>query len=232
MNTDRACEFVEKSEKHLKWIQETISRFEEFGEKSEFENVEKEFFFLLGLFETIYQAIVDAAKQLELHKIREEINNDRENDELLKYIRFARNSEVHDAVLKWRPSMAHLDVKILDSDKLQSILGPFACPEVIFQYIYGVNSKKRLVRAISNNNMPDKQRCKKAGLEILIRLDCLALDSFEIGQGKKKRKINAPSSYLGQTIPPSAWVGIQKAHEYYGNKVLLVREKLNEYLTI
>ena len=185
-DTDRAKDFIEKAEKHLSWAQETIYNFKKSGEEPNLEKVEKEFFFLLGLFETIYQATVDAAKKLNLLDIRDDVNRDRDNDELLKYLRFARNSEVHDAVLKWRPSMKQMELKITDLSKLHSVLGPFANLETIFQYIYRVNSQKRLIRAIGEGKNPDRNLCEKTGLQVLLNIDCLSLDSFQIGQGKKK----------------------------------------------
>ena len=85
IDIDRATQFSNKAEKLMAWIEQTIDKFEEFGKISDTDNVEREFFVLLSLYESLYQAIVDAAKKLESEEIRGQINKDREEDELLNY---------------------------------------------------------------------------------------------------------------------------------------------------
>ena len=230
MDTDRASQFIKKAEKLLGWIEDTIAKLEASGKMSDADSVEREFFVLLGFYESLYQAIVDSAKKLNLHNIREQINADRENDELLRYLRFARNSEVHDAVLKWTPDMRHLEVKVLDAAKTNQVTGGNSHPR-LFYYLYDVNNQKELIRAMKLNPIPDKERCVKAGVSVIMSLDCLSLKSFQIGQGKKKFTVKKPGNHIGKLIPPSAWICVKEAKNYYKEKLEEINAELNNHLT-
>ncbi len=231
IDIDRATQFSKKAVKLMGWIDQTIDKFEEFGKISDTNSVEREFFVLLGLYESLYQAIVDAAKKLESEEIREQINKDREDDELLKYLRFARNSEVHDAVLKWAPSMRHLEVKVIEQEKINQIMQGKSHPLRLFCYLYSVNTKEELIEGMKLNPLPNKERCENAGVSIHMSLDCLSLKSFEIGQGKKKSTIKEPESHMGRIIPPSAWVCVKEARNYYKDKLDQIITKQNQHLT-
>lgn len=227
MDTDRASQFIKKAEKLLGWIEDTIAKLEASGKVSDADSVEREFFVLLGFYESLYQAIVDSAKKLNLHNIREQINADRENDGLLRYFRFARNSEVHDAVLKWTPSMRHLEVRVIDAAKINRISGRASDPNKLFCYLYGTNSQEELIRIMKEKPIPDRERCEKAGVSIVLNLDCLSLKSFQVGQGRKRFTVKKPTSHLGKLIPPSAWICAKEALNYYKGKLKEVSTEIN-----
>ncbi len=227
MDIDRASQFIKKAEKLVGWIEDTIVKLEASGKVPDADSVEREFFVLLGFYESLYQAIVDAAKKLNLHNLREKINADRENDELLRYFRFARNSEVHDAVLKWTPSMRHLEVRVIDSSKTNMITGGHSNLNKLFCYLYGANSQEELIRIIKEKPTPDRERCEKAGVSISLNLDCLSLKSFQICRGKKRFTVKEPNNHLGKLIPPSAWICVKEALNYYRKKLTEVSTEIN-----
>ncbi|MCA3263382.1 MAG: hypothetical protein ING44_15665 [Telmatospirillum sp.] len=191
------------------------------GQRRDIERIERHFWIVLCLFDSVHQALADAAKKLDMTDWRDDLNQLRENDPLLKYIWCARNSEVHDAFVKWQPSMKHMNIRVIDPAKVSRVAGwgnEQSRISRIFCFIYSVQNLTELMQAIKDGALPSADRQIAAGVEVIESLDSLALRDFDIGQGRKRQKISAPELHQGKAIPPSADEAVFHTLSFYESK--------------
>ena len=230
MDKERANDFAQKAEKLLRWSDVYLDEMREHGRHGRVDDVERIFVSLLLFLDSVHQALVDCAKKLDLDKWREELNQIREQDQLLRYLWKARNSEAHDALVKWSPSMQHVDFKIVDAEKTNKIVrGAASQGEAVlrvFCYAYQASDEKDLIERMKQNPIPSKERQQHAGVELLISLRSLSLRSFRIGRGRDAETIDEPTSHFGQQLPPSADQAVLFALRFYKRKLEELRVQM------
>lgn len=231
MDKDRASDFVAKAEKLLNWCDQYLEEMRQFGRLGDVEHVERIFVSLLLHFDTIHQALVDAAKKLDQNQWRDQLNETREQDPLLRYVWKARNSEAHDALVKWRPSMKHVEFRVVDPVKANRITGSVQMGgkediSRLFCYVYGVKSEQELIKIMKRNPQPSVQAQQDAGVQLLQSLDSLSLDDFTIGRGRGAETVTAPSSHMGAVLPPSADQAVLHCIGFYRGMLNQLKESI------
>lgn len=224
MDKNRATDFADKAEKLLKWCDQYLEEMRHYGRSGDVEHVERIFVSLLLLFDSIHQALVDSAKKLNLDQWSDQLNQAREQDSLLRYLWKARNSEAHDALVKWRPSMKHVDFSIVDTQKATKIanpavLGQRAAISKLICYAYEVETEQELAEKMKHNPKPSVQAQQDAGIQLLQSLDSLSLDDFTISRGRNAETVAAPNSHLGALLPPSADQAVFYAIKFFRGKL-------------
>lgn len=226
MSKDRGKEFLIKAEKHLLWCERYEDELNAYGRKGDLENVERTFVCLLMLFDTVHQALLDAGKMLASSNFVSSLENIRKTDQMLNYIWNARNSEVHDALVKWTPSIKYLEIKIVDDSKANRIIGysvfdpnPLAPYIKLFCYLHKVGNVEELMKEIEQGHLPSVEVQESAGVELLYSLDSLGLKEFRFGKGRSERRVYPPSLHLDKPISPSAHTVIECAIKFYRAKL-------------
>ncbi|MEI7610306.1 MAG: hypothetical protein WCJ64_23250 [Rhodospirillaceae bacterium] len=217
----RASDFLNKAEKLLSWQAFQLEEMREFGRHGKLDDVERSFWLILCLVDSIHQSLVDAAKKLGMEDWCDELIHLRNNDPLLYYMWKGRNSEVHDALVKWRPSMKHINMRIVDAAKVRNIVGnlpPQVHVNALLCFVYGAHSKNDLIEAMKQNPIPSPEKQFEAGIEIIESLESLSLDDFQIGPGRRAETISAPTLHMGKHMPPSADQAVRFALEFYKGK--------------
>jgi|LGVE01.1.fsa_nt_gb hypothetical protein len=231
MNKERATDFSEKADKLLGWCDQLLEEMRTHGRAGAVGDVERVFVSLLLFFDSIHQALADCAKKLDQDQWRDQLNQFRESDPLLRYLWKARNSEAHDALVKWRPSMKHIDFRIVDPAKATNIADPAAIGQraaisKLISFAYEVASEQDLIEKLKISPQPSKKAQEEAGVQLLQSLDSLSLDSFTIGRGRSAETIQAPSSHAGALLPPSADQAVLFAVRFYRSKLSEIRTQL------
>ncbi|MBF0527738.1 MAG: hypothetical protein HQK55_00425 [Deltaproteobacteria bacterium] len=231
MDKERATKFAVKAEKLLGWCDQSIEEMRAYGRVGAVGDVERVFVCLLQFFDSIHQALADCAKKLNQNPWRVQLNQFRESDPLLRYLWKARNSEIHDALVKWRPSMKHIEFRILDSIKATKIADPAAIGDraaisKLVCFVYEVATEQDLIEKFKINPHPSTKAQEAAGVQLLYLLDSLSLDSFTIGRGLDTETIQAPSMHDGALLPPSADQSVYFAVRFYRNKLGELRTQL------
>jgi hypothetical protein len=224
LDKDRATDFADKAEKLLKWCDQYLEDMRQYGRSGDVELVERTFVSLLLLFDSIHQALADSAKKLDLYQWRDQLIQVREQDSLLRYLWKARNSEAHDALVKWHPSMKHVDFRIVDPQKAAKIANPAvvgqrAAISKLICYAYEVENEQALIEKMKSNPKPSVQAQQEAGIQLLQSLDSLSLDDFTIGRDRNAETVAAPPSHLDATLPPSADQAVFYAIKFYRGKL-------------
>jgi hypothetical protein len=194
----------------------------EFGRKQKMEDVERSFWIILSMLDSTHQSLADAAKKLGKDMWRKNLVDIRNRDELLNYMWKARNSEVHDALVKWRPTMRHISLRITDPAKAQKIAAfRFSSTNprgAMLSFLYSGKMGDDLLKALANDPIPPLEKQLAAGVEVDEDLYTLALDDFKIGQGRKAETVLAPKSHLGNNVSPSADGAVSLAITFYRGK--------------
>ena len=230
MDNDRALAFLGKAEESLDWCDKHLLEMRQHGQQGKISDVERSFVALLTLIDSIHQALVDAAKKLDLTDWRDELNQIREEDPLLRYVWKARNSKTHDALVIWRPSMKHLELRVLDPIKAWLVvpkkMDTREAISAMWCYLYGVNTQNELIEAFKANPIVSQEKQNRAGVAVQIPRDSLSLDDFTLGRGKKAERLSAPDSHLGATLPSSADQAAFFCIKFYRDKLRELSSKL------
>lgn len=223
-DSDRAQEFVAKSSKWLGWCDLYYQNMLEYGKTDRIEDVERTFVSVLLLLDSIHQSLVDAAKKLGALPWRDSLNALRETDPLLRYIWNARRSEAHDALVKWRPDMKHMEFQIVFPETARIL--QFGAPNqyeanrrLIFK-TFGVSTEDEFFDKVKAGHFPSRADQLVAGIEMQSSHGTLSLDSFIIGSGNRAETIPAPEQHLGKMLPPSATEAIRLAIDFYRNMAI------------
>jgi hypothetical protein len=229
VDINRALDFLNKANKNLDWANYYLEEMRKSGRQRKFDEVERNFWVSLTLFESIYQSLVDAAKKLDMEEWRDDLIEVRQSDSLLHYMWKARNSEVHDALVKWIPGMEHVNMRVIDAMKVSRIAffrTGWAATAAIFCYVYEVRNEEELIELFRKNPpLPSKEKQFEAGVEVIDSLSSFSLLNFSIGQGRGKKTIYAPTTHMGNIILPSADVAMNLTLEFYQNKLNEISEE-------
>ena len=219
-------EFEAKAAKWLKWARTTLEEMREHGRHARLDDVERVFFTLLALIASIHEALAAYAKVVGLKTWRLDLNALRGTDPLLLYMWKARDSDTHNALIKWLPSMQQLEIGIVDAAKAGPIARQFyiggnqaAEAERLLYYAFEVFTREALFDRVRSGFTPSAEVLDRAGIEILDSLTSLSLRSFTIRKDGRKALIEAPSQHLEKQMPPSADVAVSFAIEFYEDKL-------------
>jgi len=223
----RAKQFIARADKLLRWAESAADEMQRYGAEQRMDDIERTFAALLAYISSAHESISSAAKHLRMKDWRKALDNLRYTDELLFYLWKARDSETHDSVIKWRPSMLECQLVVRDAAKVNAIANPYfnqrGAFERLFFFVYGVRTIEAFKKRVNDDPMPSLERMEKAGVELRFAATSLALDSFGTLINGKQAQIAAPESHLGQTIPPSAIEVASRAIKFYRAKVDEIR---------
>lgn len=226
----RADEFIAKANQRLKWGSQFLEEMRQHGRHMNIEDVERIFVANIQNIGSIHEALLSAARKLNQPQWCDQLQQTRQNDLLLRYLWKARDSEVHDSLVKWSPNIKYLELKVVDANKANKVPATWAMlgkPEVanLFCYIYGAKNVDEFIERFKANPKPPIQKMTEAGVEILQQLDTLGLRSFSCRDKGKVVTIAEPTAHLGASIPPMADQAVFLSLKFY-------QGKLDELVTI
>ncbi|NOS98427.1 MAG: hypothetical protein HOP25_08145 [Methylotenera sp.] len=223
--------FITKAEKTLKWCELSHAEMIEHSELINMDLLERSFTSLLTNVDIVHESLLDASKLGNAHHFKEELNKLRNDDELLFYFWKARNSITHDALIVWRPSMAHLQVKVVNPEAVEKITRPFNAnsQHAIFQlmcFLFGASNKNELIENIKKTRKPPMDKLEIAGVEFHNYSETFCLDSFQIRQNGKSKIVKTPEVHLGLSTAPSANLACKQIISFYSDKINTLKSML------
>lgn len=229
--TEKAGAYVSKAVRHLRWAKQASEELLLHGSDGRMDDFERTFYSLLTIIASVHDALMDAAKALNLSDWRAQLKQLRETDCLLWYLYKARDSEVHDTLLKWRPGMAGVQFHVRDPMKLRSVVGEIdhaKDPTRLLLYAYETNSLEELGRLVAANRKPSQERLDAAGVQLIFAIHSLALMSFEsrLRDGTVV-SVKAPSNHLGREVSPCAHSSIESALGFYSIKLAEIQDHVS-----
>lgn len=227
----RSLEFHAKAAKFLKWSTTALDELREHGHARNMEDFERVFVGLLSLVATVHESLFDCARQAGFGAWSDELENVRRRDPLIFYLWNARNSETHDALVKWLPDMRVASYEIVDMQRALQIIGPAVTEQTEMSvrlccFAFGVATVQEMNAAVAAGATPNPLRLKEAGLEMRIA-DSIGLCAFKIHvKGKGLTTVNIPASHLGRPIDPSGHSAMHRALLFYEQKLAELAQKL------
>ena len=224
MSTQNDHKFIKKAEKLLDWCRIYYKEMEENAHNWNFDEVERALVSVLNHIGSLHESLIDASKKIGENQWKDNLNELRQNDLLLRYFWQARNSETHDALIKWQPSMVQFPINIVNHINASEIAMPFSLNSYpgIFQivcYVFDAKNMKDLCDKIKESKKPSIEKQKKAGVEFGNSLGTFVLKEFTYRKNGKNITVNEPSSHLGKILPPSANVTLEQALQFYTTKL-------------
>jgi len=137
-----------------------------------------------------------------------------------------RRSEAHDAVVKWAPDLASVELVVRDPAKVQTIGKQFYQSLPIgkvllnvYLYLYECHSESELFVRMSSGVPPPDQRLENAGVELLFAMTAFSLKPFTVRDKKAILKVDTPTTHLGESLEPGAHVATETAIGFYRAKL-------------
>jgi hypothetical protein len=198
------------------------------GKRGLDEQVERVFWTLLAHISSLHDAIESAANLLEQTQWNDDLNAMRQTDPLLFYLWQARNSEVHDSILKWHHSSS-IEIRITDPSKATSIIRQFypignedSEIQRLMMYVYDVHTLGEMIQQVIKGVAPSPERIAAAGIELKNPLRSLRLYGFKTRIKGRLVGVDRPSHHLDREHQPDASLtGL--AIEFYRSKVAEMR---------
>ncbi|MEZ0236855.1 MAG: hypothetical protein ACAH06_02215 [Methylophilaceae bacterium] len=219
----RAAAFLEKAQRYAGWLESAAAELQEHGIHARMADVERVFAAILSHIASLHDALIACAKKLGIDQWHEELDRSRKSDQLLFYLWMARDSETHDAIVKWRGGMRHIEIMVIDSSRANAAVGMYLNKverdEKLLCYVYGVKTKDGLVRKMKEHRRPSQEKMDSAGVRLLFALDSLALSDFKTTIKRTKIYVAAPESHMGEMLPPSAHEAVRFSIRFYKKKL-------------
>jgi len=231
---NRAHDFFSKAEKLSRWSGLAVQEIMKHGEQKDLNIVEMYFWSLLAMFGSIHESLVDAARKIGWSDWRDEMQKIRNSDELLYYMWKARDSEMHDALVKWKPGSKLFMMKVTNETNYFLRFGgrdPRVSQIDVMCYLYDVKTPEELSTALDEKPLPDILQQYTAGVTLSPVIFSFSLNSFLSGQGTKTMNVPAPNSHLGAMFAPSANAAALSTHQFYAGKVNEMKEKLQAIMS-
>lgn len=221
-NQVRAKEFVAKSSKWLRWCDHSYKEMLEYGKSAHVDDAEREFVTVLLLLDAIHDSLAKAARKVGQEAWADALDALRADDPLLLYIWEARNSEAHNALVKWRPDMGHIEMREVlpvtaNLIRMGSASHDDGTQRLLFK-AFGVATQNEFVEKVKSGHIPSRDEQLSAGIEILSSFRTLALDGFAVSARKGSKWIPAPDRHLEKFLPPSATEAARMAIGFYREK--------------
>jgi hypothetical protein len=204
----------------LRWGAAAIEDMTVAGSRGNIEDVDRHFYSLLAHVYSLHDVIRAKAGK---GAWRDALDALRESDPLLRYFWMARNSEHHDALLKWGKEAIEFNVKVVDEKKFnQAIIGyrapdPYMTPAQrgirLLQHLFNVQSIDELRG--SKVVAPSPERLASAGVELEGFANTITLNAFD---SRDHGRIAEPVNHLGRAIAPVAIVCSKAALRFYESK--------------
>jgi hypothetical protein len=221
----RALQFRAKAEKWVRWARTTYAEFYAHSEAVNMDDVDRAFTTMLFQLTTAHDALAAAANAGGLKKWAEQLDSLRNTDELLLYVWKARDTETHDALVKWHPNANRVSVRTVDPIKLAATVGARMHAQDdtlnnhILLFLYDATDLEDLSRKMEARYRPSRERQERAGVR-LTHTESLSLAPFTT-RDKKGRvlHIKSPELHNGVAIEPSAHGAINSAINFYDAKL-------------
>lgn len=212
----KSAAFRAKAARLVRWAKKSYDEMQQYGREARLDDVERLFFTILALIASAHEALGSAARLAGLESWRDGLNGARATDQLLLYIWKARDSDIHDALIKWEPGgMLHLNVKVVDVQKAQAAgLGT----ERWFYFLYGGSTWKDCVTR-ARESPPSSAALEAAGVELVDLLKSLSLREFKVRSRGATLNIAPPCVHRGKALPPSAQEATRFAITFYEEKL-------------
>lgn len=225
MVSERTLQFIGKAEKWLRWCDTLVEELNEYGKALRMDDVERVFTGLLSSVTTVHESLTAAANSADLKDWSGALNGIRNTDEVLLYIWKARDSETHDALVKWSPDIIGSSLRIVDTRAAFQTgamffrdRSPAAVNARLLRYVYESTDDEELTARIRSHFHPSEERLRQAGV-LFMPFDSLELKDFWARDNKGKRiHIKAPKKHLGKRIPETAHHVIEAATRFYRQK--------------
>ena len=220
--------FLAKASKQVEWGKSYLEEMRGFGSQGRVSEFERVLAACLATLDSLHDFLLAGARLKKEAAWRFELERLRESDPLLRYLWKARNSELHDVVVKWLPDMRLLRLKILDqavhefvSIALESKYPPNSSlrPVASLLFLYDANTIDELTRKLKGGARPSPSAIAHLGAELEFTLDSFSLNEFTVNFKGKSVRVQEPSLHLGRPVAPDAYNVIDIAFNFYSRKL-------------
>ena len=200
----KAIQFLEKIVKLLTWAEQTLDEMREHIAVMNTSEVERKLFTMLALLSSVHEGLASCAKIAGQPKWRDDLNATRHDDSLLFYVWKARDSDVHDALIKWSESQALFEIRIINYAKAARIVFRANAPNDEYAksmraagYLLGAHDLDSMVKKLRSGFRPTPEAQAAIGVQMRYFLGELVLLPFNVRLNGKTFTVPTPGVHLG-----------------------------------
>lgn len=219
-------DFLGKAQKLVRWNSALLADMIEAGSCGDLDKVEMHFFSLLTQIDSLHDAIAGYAKIMKRVDWRSELDGLRSADPLLRYIWLARNSEHHDALLKWNKQAFEFNYRVVDMEKFNRVVRGYRVHSAymtenerhigLLQYLFAIPAGKPL----AIQKPPTPERIESAGVVLDGFANTLSLQAFD---SRDHGRVERPTSHLGKPLTAMAVKCSEVTIQFYAKKLNEIR---------
>ena len=191
------------------------------------DDIERTFFNLLTEVAVLHESMASDAKACRLIDWRRDFNALRSSEPLLRYFWKARDSDVHDAIIKWQGGINSIELEVLDPEKVVLISRQFYINSTymeqvcrLMRYIYNVSSDHAVVERVKKREVPQPERLESAGLKFRFAIESIALKSFVCRTNGQDEILPEPTIHFNNVRGSSdAHAASRAVLKFYENKL-------------
>jgi hypothetical protein len=194
---------LRRGQEAVAWARRTLVDMTRPGDKHDLERIERHFALTLGRLKEARAALAQAAREVGAVTWLDAFEVATRGDPLLRYLLLAPALEGDATLLTWPKDIETFDMRVVDDRAIR-----FNDRSELMHYVFRCTSDAQLFEKVARGVMPSIRRLRKAGAELLVRYEGLALRSYDI---RGVARIEPPRRHLGMALGPTAKDALEDA---------------------
>ena len=208
------------------WAEKALVEMRTHSAAMDMAEIERVMFTMLALLSATHEGLASCAKVAGFPEWREELNKSRRQDSLLFYMWKARDSDVHNAIIKWALSESLFEMRVIDPAKAVPIMYRANLPNDIWTqcmrigfHLCGVYSETALISKLQQGFRPNEEQQNAIGVQMRRFLSDVVLLPINVRMDGKSITVPTPSIHLGNYHEFNLDKAFSMALDYYKSKV-------------
>lgn len=227
MDIKKTIQYRKRALRFIEWIDIYLAELRTAEKSLDLEAVHRSAFVLLALLQSLSESVRVSQKRFDLSV--DEFDALVKNDELLRYINLARNSEVHADIVKLKKEGFSGEFEVIDFDRLKLEAGgtdDTHAQEVIMRAL-GAASLEEVPKGFEKGEYSlDHELLARSGIKLSNVIEHFMFIDFEINNRKKREKILAPTKHLDQQLVPIVSECIAVARNFFNLQLIALENEM------
>lgn len=185
------------------WCRRTFVDMTRPGTRHELERVERHFALTLKQMQAARACLSGAGVEAAAVTWHDAFTVACAGDPLLRYLLHAPPTEIDDTLLTWPKTIETFDMRVVNDRAIR-----FNDRSELMHYVFRCTTDAQLFDKVARGVMPSIRRLRKAGAELMVDYDGLALRPYE---AKGVGRIDPPAHHRGLRLPPTAKAALEEA---------------------
>ncbi|MFO1147754.1 MAG: hypothetical protein U1E62_05190 [Alsobacter sp.] len=198
---------LRRGQEAVAWTRRTLVDMTRPGDKHDLERILRHFALTLARLKEARAALREAAREVGAVTWLDAFEVATRGDPLLRYLLLAPDLHGDDTLLTWPRTIETFDMRVVNDRAIR-----FNDRSELMHYVFRCTSDAQLFDKVARGAMPSIRRLRKAGAELLVDYDGLALRSYDI---RGVARIEPPRRHLSMALGGTARAALEDAVRWF-----------------